>query len=96
MSVLCIQITLQYGVVLQQILFVVFFFRAEHFSRAPEVFHHRFALLQSPSAVHHSRFTSTTVFMQDGAPPHIARQVTALLRAHFGGFPTAWPPRSPD
>ena len=41
--------------------------------------------------------------MQDGAPSHIARQVTALLRAHFRdghvisrGFPAAWPPRSPD
>ena len=40
----------------------------------------------------------TTVFMQDGAQPHIARQVIALLRAHFGdersilkSFPTAWP-----
>lgn len=45
----------------------------------------------------------TTVFMQDGAPPHIARPVTALLRDHFGddriisrSFPTTWPPRSPD
>ena len=41
--------------------------------------------------------------MQDGAPPHIEQQVTALLWAHFGderiisrGFSTAWPPRSPD
>ena len=37
--------------------------------------------------------------MQDSVPPHIARQVTALLWAHFGdehviskGFLTAWPP----
>ena len=41
--------------------------------------------------------------MQDSAPAHIAQQVTALLRAHFGdkhiisrGFPTAWPPRSEE
>ena len=26
----------------------------------------------------------TTAFMQDGAVPHIARQVTALFRIHFG------------
>ena len=45
----------------------------------------------------------TTVFLQDGAPSPIAQQVTALCRAHFGdervisrGFPTAWPPRSPE
>ena len=25
-----------------------------------------------------------TVFMQNGAPPHIVRQVTALIRAQFG------------
>ncbi|KAF8791010.1 hypothetical protein HNY73_005947 [Argiope bruennichi] len=41
--------------------------------------------------------------MQDGAPPHIARPVTALLRALFEdqrvisrSFPTALSPRSPD
>ena len=40
--------------------------------------------------------------MEDGAPPQIT-QITALLQAHFGdqhvisrGFPTAWPPLSPD
>ena len=40
--------------------------------------------------------------MQDGAPPHIAQQVIALLGAYFGdecvmsrGFPTTLPPRSP-
>lgn len=43
------------------------------------------------------------IFMQDGAPPHIANPVKQLLRRHFGNariisrhFPTAWPPRSPD
>ena len=43
------------------------------------------------------------MFMQDGVPHHIVRQVIALLRAHFGDehvisrvFPTAWPPRSPN
>ena len=41
--------------------------------------------------------------MQDGASPHIARQMTALLRAHFGdervisrGFRIALFSRSPD
>ena len=36
--------------------------------------------------------------MQDGAQPHIAGQMIALFRAHFGdertvlkGFQTAWP-----
>lgn len=45
----------------------------------------------------------STTFMQDGAPPHIGRQVQRLLREHFSdsriisrAFPTAWPPRSPD
>lgn len=45
----------------------------------------------------------TTVFMQDGAPPHIAKEVKKLLRDTFGadrlisrGFDNAWPPRSPD
>ncbi|KMQ82897.1 transposable element tc3 transposase [Lasius niger] len=44
-----------------------------------------------------------TIFMQDGAPPHIATSVKQLLRAQFGvdriisrHFPTTWPPRSPD
>ena len=43
------------------------------------------------------------MFMKDGAPNHIARQETALLRAHVGDkrviskdFPVAWPPRSSD
>ena len=57
-------------------------------------------------SVHHFRFPSMTVLrdcMQDGALPHIARQVTALFRTHFvdervisRGFQTELPPRSPD
>ncbi|GBM93967.1 hypothetical protein AVEN_106933-1 [Araneus ventricosus] len=45
----------------------------------------------------------STIFMQDGAPPHIATSVKQLLNMHFGNdriigrhFPTAWPPRSTD
>ncbi|GBN08926.1 hypothetical protein AVEN_112595-1 [Araneus ventricosus] len=41
--------------------------------------------------------------MQDGAPSHIHRTVKQVLRQTFTdervisrGFPTAWPPRSPD
>ena len=35
--------------------------------------------------------------MQDCAPPHIARQVTAQLRAHFGDeLANSRPPRSMD
>ncbi|GFT03300.1 uncharacterized protein TNCV_2984851 [Trichonephila clavipes] len=44
-----------------------------------------------------------TIFMQDGAPPHIARRVKDLSRRSFGDdfvlshhFHHAWPPRSPD
>ncbi|GFW28369.1 uncharacterized protein TNCV_4640341 [Trichonephila clavipes] len=44
-----------------------------------------------------------TIFMQDGALPHIARRVKDLLRRSFGDdrvlsrhFHHAWPPRSPD
>ncbi|GFW89292.1 uncharacterized protein TNCV_4934601 [Trichonephila clavipes] len=44
-----------------------------------------------------------TIFMQDGAPPYIARRVKDLLRRSFGDdrvlsrhFHHAWPPRSPD
>lgn len=43
------------------------------------------------------------IFMQDGAPPHIAKPVKQVLKTHFGDdriisrhFPRAWPPRSPD
>ncbi|GBO04106.1 hypothetical protein AVEN_203795-1 [Araneus ventricosus] len=42
-------------------------------------------------------------FMQDGAPPHIARQVQEMFLSYFGddllisrGFSTVWPSRSPD
>ncbi|GBN43390.1 hypothetical protein AVEN_138006-1 [Araneus ventricosus] len=45
----------------------------------------------------------STIFMQDGAPPHIATPVKQLLNLHFGNdriisrhFLTVWPPRSPD
>ncbi|GFT06311.1 uncharacterized protein TNCV_1145141 [Trichonephila clavipes] len=45
----------------------------------------------------------STIFMQDGAPPYIARRVKDLLRRSFGDdrvlshhFHHAWPPRSPD
>ncbi|KFM73750.1 hypothetical protein X975_08779, partial [Stegodyphus mimosarum] len=43
------------------------------------------------------------IFMQDGAPPHVAVRVQQMLRQKFTTervisryFPTAWPPRSPD
>lgn len=42
------------------------------------------------------------VWMQDGAPPHIARSVKRLLDQHFGDriisryYPFPWPARSPD
>ncbi|GBM91339.1 hypothetical protein AVEN_21171-1 [Araneus ventricosus] len=43
----------------------------------------------------------STIFMQDGAPLHIATPVKQLLNLHFGNgriishhFRTAWPPRS--
>ena len=41
-------------------------------------------------------------FQQDGAPPHFAKKVSEFLKEVFGdrviarGFPTRWPPRSPD
>ena len=71
------------------------------------MFHHGFTLLQNPSTVCHSRFTTTTVLreycvFEDGAPPHISQQVTALLRPHFVDervisriFLTAWSPCFP-
>jgi hypothetical protein len=43
-----------------------------------------------------------TVFMQDGAAPHIAKPVKNFLLEKFGSdvisrhFPRPWPPRSPD
>ena len=51
-----------------------------------EMFHH-FTLLLSLSTACHSCFTSLKMFrdcMHNSAQPHIARQVTALLRTHFG------------
>lgn len=46
---------------------------------------------------------ATTIFMQDGAPPHIGRCVKQLLQQQFTNdriiarhFPISWPPRSPD
>jgi inhibitor of nuclear factor kappa-B kinase subunit alpha len=49
------------------------------------------------------RRMSSTIFQQDGAPPHIAREVKELLLAHFGEnrvisrhFVQPWPARSPD
>ncbi|GBN87143.1 hypothetical protein AVEN_173265-1 [Araneus ventricosus] len=45
----------------------------------------------------------STIFMQAGAPAHIATSVKQLLYLHFGNdrimsrhFPTAWLPQSPD
>ncbi|GBM23639.1 hypothetical protein AVEN_117389-1 [Araneus ventricosus] len=45
----------------------------------------------------------STIFMQDGAPPHIATPLKQLLNLHFRNdriisrhFPTTWPPRSLD
>ena len=44
----------------------------------------------------------TTVFMQDGAPPHIGRQVCRLCETFTDeciiskSFPNPWPARSPD
>ncbi|GBN32408.1 hypothetical protein AVEN_216917-1 [Araneus ventricosus] len=53
------------------------------------------ALQQSPCV-------SSTIFMQDGAPPHVAHPLKRLLSMHFGNyriisrrFPTNWLPRSP-
>ena len=107
MSVLCIRVTLQYCVVLQQILFLVLFFRAENFSRSPEVFYLH-VIVNSINSTSFPLYVNDSAYRlmclcKIGAPPHVARQVTAMLRAHFGdehiiswGFPTAWPPRSPD
>ncbi|GAA54142.1 hypothetical protein CLF_112380 [Clonorchis sinensis] len=46
---------------------------------------------------------SSTVFQQDGAPPHYSNQVRTYLREQFSderviarGFPNFWPVRSPD
>jgi hypothetical protein len=46
---------------------------------------------------------SSTIFQQDGAPPHYSNQVRNYLREQFSdekviarGFPNFWPARSPD
>ncbi|GBM44140.1 hypothetical protein AVEN_93780-1 [Araneus ventricosus] len=64
--------------------------------------------LRVPVTASHSCFTITKMFRDychhaDGAPPHFARPVQALLRAHFGddrvisrSFRTAWPLSSLD
>ena len=53
--------------------------------------------------IHQQQCLETNLFKQDGAPPHVARQVIALLGVHFGdervisrGFPIAWSPRFPE
>ena len=79
MSALYIRITLQNGVVFQQILFLVFFFRVKHFLR-PQ----RFSITGSCycnlvqqyiiPALRQRQRLETTVFMQDGAPSHIAQK----------------------
>ncbi|GFX66107.1 transposable element tc3 transposase [Trichonephila clavipes] len=50
-----------------------------------------------------SQCLSRIIFMQDGAPPHITRCVTDVLKHHFTKervinhqFRHLWPPRSPD
>ncbi|GBN09698.1 hypothetical protein AVEN_160054-1 [Araneus ventricosus] len=61
-----------------------------------------FDLLQQQiiPALQKRKCLETAVFMQDAAPPHIARPVQAMFQLHFGedqvisrSFPTAWPPR---
>ncbi|GBL72200.1 hypothetical protein AVEN_115180-1 [Araneus ventricosus] len=54
-------------------------------------------------ALQQSACVGSTIFMPDGAPPHIANPVKRVLCMHFGNnrtirrhFPTNWPPRSPD
>jgi len=49
------------------------------------------------------RKMKSLIFMQDGAPPHYAKNVRDYLTKMFGenrvisrGFPQAWPARSPD
>ncbi|GFX06363.1 uncharacterized protein TNCV_2938911 [Trichonephila clavipes] len=53
-------------------------------------------------ALQEQQCSQTTIFMQEGATPHIGRQVKVLLSANFGDnhvisrhFPDAWPSRSP-
>ena len=54
-------------------------------------------------ALQKSNRVEITVFMQNGAPPHIGRQVQCLLRETFTderiisrSFPNPWTARSPD
>ena len=54
-------------------------------------------------AVQERNCVDTTVITQDGAPPHIGRQVQCLLRETFTderiisrSFPNPWPARFPD
>jgi transposase len=48
------------------------------------------------------RHKKNIIFMQDGAPPHVANIVKTFLKDRFGDdiisrhFPQPWPPRSPD
>ncbi|GFV21403.1 uncharacterized protein TNCV_2371601 [Trichonephila clavipes] len=58
---------------------------------------------QISRALQERQCLQTTIFVQDGATPHIGRQVKSLLSANFGDnrvisrhFPVAWPSRSPD
>ena len=55
------------------------------------------------SALQQCGCVNQIIFMQDGAPPHIAHPVKQLLRRHFENariishhFPTIWPFQSPD
>ena len=54
-------------------------------------------------SLHIKQCLETTVFIDDGAPPHNSREMTSLLRAHFRdksvisrGFRTVLPPHSLD
>ncbi|GBM55541.1 hypothetical protein AVEN_16355-1 [Araneus ventricosus] len=54
-------------------------------------------------ALQQRRCVDSTIFIQNGAPPHMAKPVKHLFDLHFGNdriisnhFPTTWPPRSPD
>ncbi|GBL81301.1 hypothetical protein AVEN_143618-1 [Araneus ventricosus] len=60
-------------------------------------------LNQLISALQQRGCVDSTIFMQDGAPPHIVTPVKQLLNLHFGSgriinrhFPAALSPRSPD
>ena len=108
MSVLCILITLQHGVVLQLILFLVLLPLSRSILMvlrgvSSRVHVTAISFNRTSFSLHIKQCLETTVFIDDGAPPHIARQMTALLRAQFGDervismdFPTASPSRSPN